>query len=83
MGNNHWMTVIGIDQTLVKVYDSLYRCVGTCVTMQAASIMKSASEYMIFRVESTQIQEGGIDCGLFAIAYATKFCFGNNPECYR
>ena len=40
----------------------------------------SASEYMI---ESTQIQEGGIDCGHFAIAYATEFCFGNNPECYR
>ena len=83
VSNNHWMTVIGIDQTLVKVYDSLYRCVGTCVTMQAASIMKSASDYMIFCVESTQIQEGGIDCGLFAIAYATEFCFGNNPGCYR
>ena len=83
VSNNHWMTVIGIDQTLVKVYDSLYRCVDTCVTMQAASIMKSASDYMIFRVESTQIQEGGIDCGLFAIAYATEFCFGNNPGCYR
>ena len=77
------MTVIGIDQKLVKVYDSLYRCVGTCVTMQAASMMKSASEHMIFRVESTQIQEGAIDCGHFAIDYATEFCFGNNPECFR
>ena len=35
-----------------------------------------------FRIESTQLQEGGVDCDLFAIAYATEFCFGNNPECY-
>ena len=48
--------------------------------MQAASIMNSASEYLIFRVESTQIQEGGIDCGHFAIAYATEFCFGKKQS---
>lgn len=83
VGSNHWMTVIGISNTLVKVYDSLYRCVGTCVIMQTASMMKSPSNYIDFHVESTQIQQGGIDCGLFAIAYATEFCFGNNPECYR
>ena len=83
VGSNHWMTVIGISDTLVKVYDSLYRYVGTCVTMQTASVMKSPSNYIDFRVESTQIQQGDIDCGLFAIAYATEFCFGNNPECYR
>ena len=83
VGNNHWMTVIGITQTLVKAYDSLYRCLAPCVSMQAASIMKSASDFITFRVESTQMQQGGIDCGLFAIAYATEFCFGNNPECYR
>ena len=82
-GKNHWMTVIGIDQSLVKVYDSLYRCVAPSVTMQAASIMKSASDHIVFRIESMQIQEGSVDCGLFAIAYATEFCFGNNPECFR
>ena len=79
VGNNHWMTVIGINQTLVKVYDSLYRCLAPCVSMQAASIMKSASDFITFHA---QMQQEGIDCGLFAITYATEFCFGNNLECY-
>ena len=81
--SNHWMTVIGISDSLVKVYDSLYRCVGTHVTTQTASMMKSPSNYVVFSVGSTQIQQRGIDCRLFAITYATEFCFGNNPECYR
>ena len=81
--NNHWMTVICIEDTLVKMYDSVYRSVDTDVTIQAASMIKSSSDYISFRVENTQIQKGGVDCGLFAIAYATEFCFGNCPECYR
>ena len=83
VGGNHWMTIVVVDNTLVKVYDSLYRSVGTCVASQTASIIKSDSDYLLFQVETTQIQQGGPDCGLFAIAYATEFCFGNNPECYR
>ena len=34
-------------------------------------------------VGRTQFQQGKVDCGLYAIAFATEFCFGNNPECYR
>ena len=83
--NNHWMTVICIEDTLVKMYDSVncLRSVDTDVTIQAASMINSSSDYISFRVENTQIQKGGVDCGLFAIAYATEFCFGNCPECYR
>ena len=33
--------------------------------------------------EKTQYQQGGTDCGLFAIAYATDLCYGNNPAAYR
>ncbi len=28
-------------------------------------------------------REGCADCGLFAIAYATEYCYGNYSECYR
>ena len=55
----------------------------TCVSMQSASMLQCTEDYVQFRVENTQIQEGGADCGLFAIAFATEHCFGNNPECYR
>ena len=77
------MTVLAVDNNLVKMYDSMYRCVGTCVSMQVALMLKSTSDHLHFRVVNTQLQEGGVDCGLFAIAHATEFCFGSNPECYR
>lgn len=77
------MAVIGMDESLVKVFDSMHRSVGVCVTKQVAAMLKSSSPYLSFRIESIQLQEGGVDCGLFAIAYTTEFCFGNNPECKR
>lgn len=83
VGANHWMTVVATNETTVLVYDSMFRCVGTCVSMQSASMLQCTEDYVQFRVENTQIQEGGADCGLFAIAFATEHCFGNNPECYR
>ena len=79
----HWMTVVGVHKSLVKVYDSLYKYTSTCVTSQAAAILKSQSDHILFQIEKTQFQQGGLDCGLFAIAFATEFCYGNNPECYR
>ena len=77
------MAVIGMDGSLVKVIDSIHRSVGVCVTKQVAAMLKSTSPYLNFRIESTQLQEGGVDCGLFAIAYTTEFCLGNNPECKK
>ena len=64
VGGNHWMTVLVVDNNLVKVYDSMYRCISTCVSMQVASMLKSTSDHLHFRVENAQLQEGGVDCGL-------------------
>ena len=83
VGENHWSTVVAVDHTTVKLFDSMFRCVGTCVSQQTASMLQSNESHISFHIENAQIQEGGVDCGLFAIAFATEFCFGNNPECYR
>ena len=83
VGENHWMTVVALDKTTVHVYDSMFRCVGTCVSMQSASMLQSSEDHISFRIQNVQIHDGGVDCGLFAIAFATEYCFGNNPECYR
>ena len=66
-----------------KFFDSMYRCVGTCTSMQSASLLMSTEDYHIPHIENIQLQEEGVDCDLFAIVFATEFCFGNNPECYR
>ena len=56
---------------------------STCVSMHSALMLQSNEDHINFRIENVQIQEGGVDCGLFAIAFTTEYCFGNNPKCYR
>ena len=72
--------MIAVDQITVQVYDSMFRCIESCVSMQSASMLQSAEDHINFRIKGAQIQEGGADCGLFAIAFTIEFC---NPECYR
>ena len=83
VSGNHWVTVVAITNSLVKVYDSLYKRTNTCVTSQSAAILKSESDHIVFQSEKVQTLEGTTDCGLFAIAFATEYCHGNNPECFR
>ena len=79
----HWVTVIGVRSSLVKVYDSVFNTAGSSLALQTASILRTKSDNIVLEVERTQFQLGKVDCGLFAIAFATEFCYGNNPECYR
>ena len=79
----HWLTVIVVHTSLVKVYDSVFNTAGSSVALQTAAILKTKSDNIVLEVERTQFQQGKVDCGLYAIAFATEFCYGNNPECYR
>ncbi len=83
IGGNHWNTVVAIDTQTVKVYDSLYHSLDAGTSKQSAAILRSSCKQISFSIENTQEQIGGSDCGLFAIAYATEYCYGNAPECYR
>lgn len=67
------MTVVVVDEANVKVFDSMFRSVVTCVSMQAASLLHPRGKQIIFYIETAQIQNGGADCGLFVIAFATSF----------
>ena len=75
----HWVTVIGVHTSLVKVCDSVFNTAGTSL----AAILNTESDNVVLEVERTQFQQGEVDCGLYAIAFATEFCSSNNPECYR
>ena len=80
---DHWLTVVAADQKTVKVYDSTYRTLSKCTTMQVASIMHTTEDNITFLIANTTLQDGGTDCGLYAIAYATDYCLGKDPDCYR
>ena len=55
----------------------------TTTQSQIAAIMCCPDTSITLKVEKTQFQKGGSDCGLFAIAFATDLCHGNNPASYR
>ena len=69
--------------TRVRVYDSTNCKPNLSVQVQASSILKTDQSHVVFQLEKMQLQKGGVDCGLFAIAIATEYCYGNNPASYR
>ena len=81
--SNHWITVAGIHGSLVRVYDSKYKSISDDTKRQIALLTASDKDYITIALENTQFQHGPNDCGLYAIAYATDICFGNNPASYR
>ena len=80
---NHWITVAGIHESQVKVYDSKYKRISEDTQVQIARLTITKKKFINVHLENTQFQEGSSDCGLYSIAYATELCFGNNPACYR
>ena len=81
VGGLHRVTVIGVHTSLVKVCDSVFNTAGTSLALQTAAILNTESDNVVLEVERTQFQQGKVDCGLYAIAFGTEFCYGNKPEC--
>jgi len=83
VNDNHWVTVAGIDGSLVKLFDSVYCSLSESAKEQIALITKPSKDFIAIDIENTQFQAGTSDCGLYAIAFATDICFGNNPASFR
>ena len=64
----------------VIVYDSLYDNINTHTQHLITRLLKSAHSPIKCAIATTQRQTGVKDCGLFAIAAATSFCFGECPS---
>ena len=61
------------------MYDSMYATVGTYTKKQIASIVSSSEKDIKLKMMNVQKQNGGCDCGLFAIAFATALANGIQP----
>ena len=77
----HWITIstIGSPHPTVSVYDSMFRSAGTHVKAQVASLIHTQASDIVLDFMTVQMQSGGADCGLFAIANATALAFGDEP----
>ena len=49
-------------------------------TLQICSILKYDGKTIKFNKVPVQTQQGAVDCGLYAIAFATAICNGNSPQ---
>ena len=80
-GRGHWLTIstIGTSHPDVHVYDSMYPSAGTLVKAQTAALLHTESPAIRLKFMSVQMQAGGYDCGLFAVAFAVALAFGNPP----
>jgi len=77
--NDHWLTLqVEFDEG-IRVFDSNYSHISYDVKKQIASIVKSSHEKINIKLEKTQQQMNGTDCGIYAIAFATDLCHGNDP----
>ena len=63
----------------IHVYDSMYATVVTYTKKQIASIVSSSEKEIKLKMMNVQKQNGGCDCGLFAIAFATALANGIQP----
>ena len=73
-GADHWLVVanIGVPRDgVVRVYDSLYKCLTTSTELQIASIVNTSQPKVSVEFVDVQKQCGSSDCGVYAIAYAT------------
>lgn len=79
---SHWITIsnIGCLQNHINVYDSIpYGDVSLRVKQQICALVFSNAKEIILHFPNVQSQKGGIDCGLFSIAFATTLCTGFHP----
>ena len=62
----------------IRIYDSLYKTVDEESKRTIMNLFKKVGKFKFTSVDM-QVQEGNIDCGLFAIAVATDLAYGNDP----
>lgn len=71
------------DSGCIKIFDSLASMgVSVETVLQLARIYSVPANHSSLTIhrQSVQQQKGDVDCGLFAVAYATEVCLGRNPE---
>ena len=80
---NHWVTLsnIGCPPATVNVYDSIRNTDLTShAKAQVSAILFCRDPHISLQFQHVQEQHGSNDCGVFALAFATSLCFGEDPS---
>ena len=82
----HWVYVANMeskkkDNEIHYLYDSLKKKhILKDITTQIASYTYHPDRQLTILSKSVQQQGNGVDCGVYAIAFATSLAYGGNPE---
>jgi len=81
VSQSHWITVstIGCPAGSVNVYDSLHWKLSSHTKKVLADLMRTEDKAITVNYTDVQWQSGASDCGLFALAFATSLCTGQDP----
>ena len=82
-GNIHWVCIsnIGCKAHEINYYDSLRGSrVSWYLLQQIASIVHEEGPELVINSKKVQKQNNGVDCGLYALAFATSLVNGIKPE---
>ena len=88
-GYIHWTCASNVrldvrDPAAVNMYDSMNQgFIAKFTKQQLASFMCIQSAEMKVIMKSVQQQTSHVDCGVFAIAFATALAFGQDPSKFR
>ena len=63
----------------MRIYDSLHYPTSLSVKKPIEDLLHTKEEVIIIEIMNVQLQKGGNDCGLFAIAITTTLSNGGNP----
>jgi hypothetical protein len=76
-GHDHWVLSIQDTSGTVFLLDSKIprQTVSASTQIQMSRIYSSNGNMIPVNLPTVQQQTNSIDCGVFAIAYATEFCF--------
>ena len=76
---NHWITAttIGCNINEAAVYDSLYTDIDSATHQSIKRVLQCP---VVIKVPPVGKQKGALDCGLFAIAFATYLAYRRDPS---
>ena len=80
-GNIHWfcVTTIGSNKGEVTILDSMKTPPSPHTVKQIAALLHSSNPVLTVHFGGSSVQNGGSECGLYAIANATELCAGLDP----
>ena len=79
--NDHWLALstVGCQPSEICVFDSLGGQLPQKRIKLVADLLQSKEKELTLEYVNVQKQRGGSDCGLFALAFITSVCNGEDP----